>query len=141
MEDSDDGEDEIAPDNDVAADDKDADDVTADEKDAVDSAASPALKALIALFHSLSSAGTRLILTQTENLIDEAAFVTSSLLKPEVPMTRVGVFEEDFPTLLKALNALMARKMEGVTRKDVRMVDPRAWTETKTDGRSQCTVG
>ena len=57
-----------------------------------------------------------------------------SLLNPEVVLTRVGVFEEHLPVLESALNDFMNRQLPGVTRKDVKVADPR---KKSADGESQ----
>ena len=86
---------------------------------------------LHAIYQLLQSHSARLILTQTEDLLDESSFLESSFFNPTVSVTRVGVFEEDFAPVLAALDQLMQRHLAGISRKDVKIVDPRKWADDK----------
>ena len=89
---------------------------------------------LEALHSALAGRSVRLIITQFYDLVEASSFLRSSFLNPDVPMTRVGVFEEDLPQLRSALDEFMRRKIVGVTRKDVWQEDPRRWRNQIADG-------
>ena len=98
-------------------------------------------RVLAALLQSLDYRGVRLLLTQTADLLDEEAFLQSSLLNPEAALTRVGVFEENLPALLSALDDVMNRNFSNVSRKDIRVADPRDRLRNKADIGGKSTFG
>ena len=90
-------------------------------------------RVLRTLRETLVQHGARLVVTQLDDLVDETCFVQSSFLNPEVPMTRVGVLEEDLPTLRSALDEFMSHQTPvNVTRKDVEIENP-PWRKNDTD--------
>ena len=93
--------------------------------------ASSTERVLFTLLRSLRSHGARLLLTQTVDLLDEEAFLRSSLLNQDVALTRVGVLEENLTALLNALDDVMGRNFTNVSRKDIRAIDPRASEKEK----------
>ena len=92
-------------------------------------------KLLHLLYRSIVTAGVKMILTQTEDLIDEDSFLRDSFLNQDKPVTRVGVFEEDFASLKSGLDAFMSG--EGVSssnlvvKKEIPFEDPRSESKSR----------